>query len=405
MIINLIKTYFMPAMVLLVIFLNEICSCTQILTGITEGSVVEHAWAILLAGVTYTMLLLDGMRGKLTKRNIRVLSLLFVILVLYFVTSFFYNESRPLHFSNLLMFISESIPAAYIGMRLARCRDFDKINDLLPFFVIPFALLIGTIGIQYAAIGERVNNDDSGLNYQTVSYYTAFSYSYAAYYVFLKQKIKGLYMAILRIVMLFMMFYCGMVCLVSGGRGAFVFIIFISLYFAYSYLKNSKKHRMRTIAVLIIIAAVVVWLINRFDVMESAGMLRVMDKMMEDEHREILYHRAYEAFIASPILGNGVGSVWWTVGFYSHNMILDLLSEVGILGTTIVFIILIKTALKLLRLFRYNHIFLFFMIVMLGALVRSMFSGYWVAAIKLFFICSLMYCLPRNKMKIEIWKR
>lgn len=397
--INRLKEYFIPAMVLLVIFLSEICSCTQILTGIADTSVVEHAWAILLAGIAYLMLMADWMKGKLTNRNILVFDFLLVTLVLYFTTSFFYNETRPLHFSYLLVFISESIPAAYLGMRLARGGDFDKINDLLPFFVIPFALLIGTIGIQYATMGERVRNDESGLNYQTVSYYTAFSYSYAAYYVFLKQKAKGLYMAILRIVMLFMMFYCGMVCLVSGGRGAFVFIIFISLFYAYSYLKSSKKHRIRTIAVLIVIAAVAVWLINRFDVMESAGMMRVMDKMMEDDHRRFLYNRAYEAFITSPIFGNGVGSVWWTVGYYSHNMMLDVLSEVGIIGTLIVFVILLKTGLKLYKLYGTDHIFLFFMIVMLGALVRAMFSGYWVSAIKLFFICSFIYCLPRIKMK------
>lgn len=403
--ITLVKSYFVPMMVLLIIFLNEICSSTQILAGITDTSIVEHAWAILLAGVTYAMLLLDWKKCKLPKSNIRVLAFLSVILVLYYVTSFFYSEFRPRHFSYFLVFISESIPAAYIGMRLVRSGNFDKINNLLPLFIIPNALLIGTIGVQYAAIGERVNNDDSGLNYQTVSYYMAFCYSYAIYYVFFNRKTKGLFMLIMRGVMLLIMFYCGMVCLVSGGRGAFVFIIFITLFFAYSYLKNTKKHRIRTIAILIIIAVVVIWLINRFNVMESAGMLRVMDKMTEDDHRKYLYNKAYQAFIASPIFGNGVGSVWWTVGYYSHNMILDFLSEVGVLGSLIVLTILTKTAKKMYNLSKLNHIFIFFLIVMLGALMRLMFSSYWVSAVKLFFVCSLIYSYPMIKLKKEqLWK-
>lgn len=397
--IKLAKTYFMPVMVLLVIFLSEICSCTQILTGITDESTVEHVWAIILASITYTMLSVDLMNGKLTKRDKQVLLFLLVTLVLYYLTSFFYSKIHPRHFSYLLVYISESIPAAYIGMRFARSGYFDKVNNLLPFFIIPMALLIGSIGIRYASMGERVENDDSGLNYQTLSYYMAFSYSYSAYYVFLKQQSKGLFMAVSRVMMLFIMLYCGMVCLVSGGRGAFVFIIFISMIFSCIYLRNSRNHRIRKVTVLILIGAIVFWLINHFDVMESAGMQRVMDRLTEDSQREMLYHRAYETFMMSPILGNGVGSVWWTVGFYSHNMILDFLSEVGLFGTVIVIIILAKTAQKLYTLSKMDYLFLFFLIVMIGALVRLMFSSYWVSSIKLFFVCSLTYCLPVLKSK------
>lgn len=392
--IRLAKEYFMPVMVLLVIFLSEICSCTQILTGITDESTVEHAWAFILAGITYTILTVDLMNGKLTKRDKQVILFLLVTLVSYYLTSFFYSKIHPRHFSYLLVYISESIPAAYIGMRFVRSGYFYKVNNLLPFFIFPIALLIGSIGIQYAVMGEYVNDDDSGLNYQNLSYYMAFCYSYSAYYVFLKQQAKGIYLDVTRVMMLFIMLYCVMVCLVSGGRGAFVFIIFISMFFSYIYFKNSKKHRIRTIIVLILIGAIVFCLINHFDVMESVGMQRVMDKLTEDRHRELLYHRAYAAFMTSPILGNGVGSVWWTVGFYSHNMVLDLLSEVGILGTSIIIIILAKTAQKMYNLSKSNLIFLFFLIVMMGALLRLQFSGYWVSSIKLFFICSLIYCLP-----------
>lgn len=392
--IKLAKTYFMPVMVLLVIFLGEICSCTQIVTGITDESTVEHAWAIILAGITYTLLLVNLMNGKLSKNNKHVFLFLAVTLVLYYSTAFFYTRNQPRHFSYLLVFISESIPAAYIGMRFARSQFLDKVNNLLPIFIAPIALLIGSIGIRYALMGERINDADSGLNYQSLSYYMAFSYSYSAYYVFLKQQAKGLFMAATRIMMLFIMFYCGMVCLVGGGRGAFVFILFISILLCYINIKNRKKHRLKTIAVLILLGTIVFWIISRFNIMESVGMQRVMYKLIEDSHREFLYHKAFDSFVASPIIGNGVGSVWWTVGFYSHNMILDFLSEVGVLGTLIVIFLLAKTAFKLYTLSKSNHLFLFFLIVMMGALVRLQFSGYWVSAIKLFFVCSLIYSLP-----------
>ena len=129
------------------------------------------------------------------------------------------------------------------------------------------------------------------------------------------------------------------------------------------------------------VAAATVWFINYFNVMESVGMLRVMGKLTEDDNRMRLYESAYNAFMDSPLYGNGLGSVWWTIGFYSHNMLLDLLSEGGIIWTLIIFSLLIRTIIKLYRYGRIDRVFLFFLIVMIGSLVRITFSSYWGAAI------------------------
>lgn len=388
----------MPIMVLFVVFFEEICSCSQILTRSLDSSLIEHVWAVIMALISYSLILIDFIRGKITKRDFIILFFLFSLLLLYAASSFIYRMP-PKYFSYLLVFIAESIPAAYIGMRFVKSDSKDKINNLLPFFIVPVCLLIGTIGVQYAAIGERVNNDDSGLNYQKVAYFMAFSYAYASYYVFYVKDKKNILSFLLRSLMILMMFFCAMVCLVSGGRGAFVFIIVVSLYLTYIYMRNSKKHRIRSILIIVIVGIITIWLIDYFHVMESAGMARVMDRLTEDDKRMYLYDKAYNAFRYSPLLGNGIGSVWWTVGFYSHNMIMDLLSEGGIIGTSIILIIIFRSFVRLYRLTNKDEVFLFFILVMTGALVRSMFSNYWVAAINLFLVCSMVYGMSNKRIK------
>ena len=390
---KLFRRYFMPLLVLVVVFLDEICSCTQIITGWDE-IFIKHFWAIILASVSYTLLFVDLGKGKIKNKNIKVLLILLLILFFYVLTSLFYGYHHK-YYSYLLVLVAESFSAAFIGMRFAKSHNFKDINNILPFIVIPISLLIGAIGIHYAAIGERIKDDeDSGLGYQTLSYLMAFSYSYACYFVFFKERTHGLYANIMRILMTFFMFYCALVCLVSGGRGAFVFVIFISLFVVFYYLKISKKHHFQAIIIIAFVAVTTAWAINHFNVMESVGMLRVMGRLTEDDNRMRLYESAYTAFMDSPLWGKGLGSVWWTVGFYSHNMLLDLLSEGGIIWTTIILFILMKTLFKLYRYGEIDRVFLFFLIVMLGALVRYTFSSYWVAGHKLFFLCSMMYCLP-----------
>lgn len=398
---KIFEAYFMPIMVLIVVFLNEICSCLQIITGTIEGSVITHRVAIVLATMTYLLLFYDLCRGKFCGKDFKVLVLLAVIAALYAITPSFYSGTKPRHFSYLLVFISEAIPSAYIGVRASRGIKWENVNKLLPFFVLVSSLLIGTIGLKYASIGERVGNDDSGLNYQSVSYFMAFGFSYSCYYSLIVEHTKPWFKSPIWILMLLNMLFCAMMCLVSGGRGAFVYIVVIASFLLYYYLKSSKKKRFRAIISVAIIIAVVVWMIGYFDVMESAGMLRVMDRLTEDDSRMWLYRRAYNAFLQSPILGNGVGSVWWTVGFFCHNMFLDVLSETGIVGISIVLYIFGDTLIRLYKWSSKNKIFFLLIIIMSGALVRNMFSGYWVAAVKLFFICSFVYCIKAREVLIK----
>lgn len=388
----------MPFVVMYAIFMGVIGCSIQILTGSLDATYIDHILAIIFSVISMGIFIHDMSKGYITRKETHVLIVLFIILVLYALAPSFYG-SHWKHMSYLLVFVSETIPAAYIGMRAARTENMNKIGDLLPLFLIPTSLLIGTIGLRYAAMGERVNNDDSGLNYQSLSYIMSYAYAYSVYYVFFhEQQVKSFFCKTLKFIMLLMMFYCALVTLTGGGRGAFVFMIIITVLMALYYIKYSEGQKLHSFIVIGTITVVVIWMIEYFSVMSSAGMERVMGKLTEDYNREVLYETAYEAFLESPIIGNGIGSIWWKVGWYSHNMFLDLLVETGMIGTFIVSVFIINFLFKLNRYTHRDKFYVFLMILIMSAIVRYTFSGYWMSAVRLFMICSWVYCLPRKEV-------
>lgn len=404
---KLIKTYWLPAAVLFVVFFNELFNCFAIVTGTAIESGMKQYEAILLAAVGYSMMASDFFKKKITKREHRIIAVLFAMLFLYMLTPVFYGGSQPSHTVYLLVFGSECIPAAYIGIRLARSKSFHKVIILLPFVVIPISLLIGTIGLAAAMMGTVVHSssgigDEAGLNYQILSYFMAFSYTYAFYYAFYGNKESGIINHLLRVVMAVDMFYCAVVCLLGGGRGAFVYIVAITLFMLFYYFKSSKKHRAHAFVVVALLIIASVYVISSMDIMNSAGMGRIIGKLTEDESRSELYNTAFDVFLTSPIVGRGMGSVWWTIGFYCHNLILDLLSETGLLGALFFLSVIWKSIIKLYKYSYVDKFYLFLLFVLTGELTNCMFSGYYIAAYNVYFVCAFAYCLPYKTAKLNV---
>ena len=386
-------------MALFTIFIGEIEYSIQILTGSVVGGEVKYILAIFLAVISYSLMFCDLINKKIKKRDRNILLLLFFLLILYTSTSFFYGIKNR-YLSYLLVFIAESIPAAYIGIRLSKSPNIEKTNRLLPFFIIPTTLLIGSLGLRYAMMAELANSrsgEVEDLGYQSLSYLMAFSYSYSCYFLFIMKRKTGIIWFFIRCAIALLILFSVMICLTAGGRGGFVFIVAISMFLLYYYIKSSKRSRIKALVVVTILILLIVYLIGRFNVMESAGMARVMDRLTEDDNRMWLYQKAYKAFLEAPILGNGVGSIWWTVGFYCHNAFLDILAEMGVIGCLFFLYIIVRTIWRLMMSAKTHPIYIFLFIVFSGSLVHNMFSGYWVSAIKLFFVCSFVFSLPKRK--------
>lgn len=406
---RLINTYLLPVVVLFVIFFDEFFNCAAIVVGFTVESGMKQYEAMLLAAIGYSMLAYNLLNGRINKREHQVFVVLFAILFLYILTPVFYNNSINKHTVFLFVYGAECIPAAIIGMSFAKSVNLHKVNDLLPFVVIPITVLIGTLGLAAAMMGTTVGaasyqeGGDSGLNYQSLSYFMAFSYTYAFYYAFYGNQKRGLVNLLTRVAMAADMLFCLAVCMMGGGRGGFVYMVIISIFLLFFYLKSSKRHRGHAAIIIILLVLASIYIALSMDVMQSKGMERVANNLTEDGTRRQLYQSAFDVFLSSPIIGKGVGSIWWTVGFYCHNMFLDLLAETGLIGTFFFISIIWRSFKKLYRLSDSDKIFLFMFLIMAGGFVKYMFSGYYIGAIQLYFVCSFVYCLPQYKSKsIEI---
>lgn len=390
-------SYLFPIFLLIVIFSEEIFYGFMALTGISVESGMKSRMAIVIAAVGYLMLLSDIVNARLNARNAKQFVALLLVLVLYVITGVLYGGGNAKHTSYLLVYGSYCVPAAYVGMRLARERNLTGINKLLPFFVIPLTLIIGSNMGRYMAESVLVREDASGLNYQSVSYFMSFFFSYSAYYCFFSNvDHKGFWKRILYFAMLANMFASALFCLFGGGRGAFVYIVFITLYLIWSLYSSNKGHRGYIVLIIAIISVVFLYLFMKLDVLDSAGMTRITEQLTADDEREELLGKALDAFKESPIIGHGLGSIWWTVGFYSHNIVADLMAETGIIGTGIVLYVLLLIFCRLYKMYKLEKSILFVILVYLGTLVEVTFSGYWIAAHQLFFAYGFVFALNRK---------
>ena len=179
-------------------------------------------------------------------------------------------------------------------------------------------------------------------------------------------------------------------------------MIAITVYLSFRSLQHvSFVTRLWTSILIILSAVVLLFLANRYGVFGSEGFLRVSENLTFDPVRNELRHRAISAFQESPIIGNGLGSIWWKLGFYSHNIVTDLLVESGIIGTFIIGLIMIRCLIRIARDSRKNRISLFLFIVFLGAITEVTFSGYWLSASKLFLIYGYVYATTRPLLHIK----
>lgn len=393
---SFIKHNYIPVLSLFVIFFDEIFNSVVLLLGITTVEGIKQYQAVLLFLIVAPILALDMIGGRWDKWTRQVVFVCFAILGLYALTPLFYGAPPSFYFTYLYCYVAECIPAAYIGSLLAKNPSVERVNVWLPIFLIPVTLTIGTVGLSAAMVGGIVGHDENSgaLSYHTLSYMMAFSFSYSCYLCFFGGLKKTRFSRFLKIVLFFTMLFSILICILGGGRGAFLLILAESLFLFFFYFSNSNSNSViiKSAIVCSVVVIIVFFAIINFDLMESSGISRLQNRLTYDEARASLYNEAFELFFSSPIWGNGLGSIWWTMGIYSHNMIFDFLAETGLLGTSVFVILLLRTIFCSLKLSRVSPVCLLMLIVLMGSLVNGFFSGYWIGSIKLFFICSFVHC-------------
>ncbi len=392
---------FFALFALFVIFNDELFYAFMYVTKIQLMSGMKGRLAMVTAAVAYLLMLYDMVTRRFSQRNFWQIVALSMILVLYLFTGLLYPHGWEYHYyvAHLLAYGGLSIPAAYVGMRLARGGYERSMLICLPYYLIVVAIVVGMATLTGFSENRILgwSADDNGMNYQSSSYFMSFCFAYSAFYVFfLNDMKKNAWQKMISLAVVPLVFLCAVGTIVGGGRGAFVNLLVATAFIVFRVFQRSTgKMGIKYIIMLAGAITVMIYLAVHYGIFDSAGALRVAGSLTVDEGRAELRRLALVSFGKSPLIGHGVGSIWWEVGFYSHNLIADILCETGFLGALVIIVTLAIIFFRLARGSKVNSLDFFLLLIYMGHMVHDMFSGYWISSPALFLVYGYVYGKPK----------
>lgn len=382
--------------ILVVAFSYSIYFVIATFLGIPQEGVVFRLYSGILAVVVAFVFFLSIHR---IPRRIYIGGLLLcaIIILLYFSTRCFYDEVNNRYTSYFLSMGVRFIPAVLTGMYML---SHDDIMKKVEYALLPFILLytITLASVAFTAnigvnIAQTFNTDF--LNYQSISYYSIFAFGFNMYLIVQSRYRRYILiaLAILQVI----------ITIMAGGRGAFVLGCVFTLYFALKHITFSKliSYILIGLAVLLTINAI----LSDNEIFKM-GFERIFNffgntEAIGTDNRWIRWNLAWNAFTKSPVFGHGLGSVFYEVGFYSHNIFTDMLCEGGV----VLFLIFIFVLMKFIRasqiLITEDYRNEIIVIVFLCSFVMNSFSGYYLSDTGIWL--SLTYVLCKNSLNNRLY--
>ena len=387
--------------ILVVAFSYSIYFVIATFLGIPQEGVVFRLYSGILAVVVAFVFFLSIHR---IPRRIYIGGLLLcaIIILLYFSTRCFYDEVNNRYTSYFLSMGVRFIPAVLTGMYML---SHDDIMKKVEYALLPFILLytITLASVAFTAnigvnIAQTFNTDF--LNYQSISYYSIFAFGFNMYLIV---QCSNSYTRYRRYILIALAILQVIITIMAGGRGAFVLGCVFALYFALKHITFSKliSYILIGLAVLLTINAI----LSDNEIFKM-GFERIFNffgntEAIGTDNRWIRWNLAWNAFTKSPVFGHGLGSVFYEVGFYSHNIFTDMLCEGGV----VLFLIFIFVLMKFIRasqiLITEDYRNEIIVIVFLCSFVMNSFSGYYLSDTGIWL--SLTYVLCKNSLNNRLY--
>lgn len=344
-------------------------------------------------------------KGKISKRNFGILVVYLLVLLLFLVTVFRYGGFNSLVRGQFLYYCSASVSAGLMGMVIAQKGRIASIGKWIPIFSV---LLTYTV-LSSLLFSKGLTNagqlyDDSGMSYQNAAYYCALAFGLNLYYLIFNSEFETFKWAD-RIKLLLYVLIIPQVAIMfwAGGRGGFLlFIVYVIAFTGIAFYKFRLSLKTLLIAIgVITVSTVVVQLVTKVSI-NTLGLERVLNFIngkSSNADRTVLYSAAIKAFRKSPILGNGISSVFYEVGFYSHNIFTDILCEGGIVGILLFVSILVFYIRKQIKMMKCFGPTTFSFVIFLYGITMAMASSYYLSNHLLIF--SVVYVLASKELSYE----
>ena len=359
-------------LILLLLFSGPVLNSFLYLFGITASS-GQLAIIYLFVDVSSVVLYFCIKKPHVPKNLVYTMCVLALILVGFIITSQNYQDYDAQFYSELKLYLA-TVPAVLaLSLSVSHTKHFNINTSLILYADVALTVILVFLIRTYSNVdGSSLIHDDSGFLYQNISYYSAFNVGLTLFLIYEKKFKK----AFTRILCYALVFAQVAICVLSGGRGGLLLsIILISLFIILQLRKN----------ILILVPVFLVGFVLLFvpiPGIENESISRSLSVFSGggiDELRADLQSQAISFFMQKPIFGNGIGSVFYLVGIYSHNFVTDILCETGIVGLLafacllFVFVKMSKGAVRKGSLYRLAIVFF------ICGIVMNSFSGYiWV---------------------------
>lgn len=332
------------------------------------------------------------------KINKKVFYLLIIIAIISF--SYYLSPFSPtkLAENNFLFFMMWSIPASLCGIMAAKSSKYtiDKFFKVI-FFVFSICI-INIILIPYI-MGNLPSYINFGLlNYQNVSYISAFIVGIGLYFITESNtKFKIVYL----------IFICLLlpVIFIAAGRGGAVLLILYILLTTVNIIVKKSIPLVNKIIIIGIVAIGSLTFITTAISLDDTG--RTFSYITADgldlnntSGREDVYKADINTIKNSPIIGYGLFNYYHLVNNIPHNIIMEILLISGVIGLSISIVICYFLFKKYIKNFEENSPDRLIGYIFLYPITMLMFSSNFLIVSELWFV--IFYVLAKYKERRNV---
>lgn len=317
------------------------------------------------------------------------LTILFVVFILLDITivSFVHSPIDETAKDTFIEMTVKTIPAILLAIVAARKNILRAMTEVLDVFVLVMSIgyIRPLIGMLIGGVTRGGLFSTFGVDYQTISYYSAYWFCLDLFMIFVGVKYiqsnmrRSIGFQIIRIVCAIILFITS---LSTGGRGGFILIVADILFWFVLYMVRRKRYKQLVVSVaFLIIGYFVVNNIIGKSVSLQLGFARVFEFIGPEgfnwagtSGRDVIYQKVINIIKQSPIVGYGI-----TGGNYHgvkscHNWFLEMMVEGGILYLGFWVFLLLTFTKKIIKAVRHDECYLLIWTIFTTDFIGLMFS-------------------------------
>lgn len=326
-----------------------------------------------------------------TKKAVLICALIYVVIA-FWMTQYRYGVVNPSFINAFLNMGVRIVPVMFLGCVITR-KDYYSLVRFVPVIVFLFTFSVYVCIQRDGGLGQGNQRYNDAINtYQELAYYISYAYCLSLSWM-LFGKGKRALEKIVTIIMLCMVPVQLFSLLTLGGKGAII-SAGVSTCILAVYHPNIRKW-----SPFLLVVGCVIGLCRIPYLAMLPGVYRFLNMFADasTSTRFILWQKAFEAGWNKLIVGNGVGSIFYIVGFPSHNIFLDWFAEYGLLGFLVCICLLGIAFYKMHQVVQYDTKYMIIGIMFINAFIMSVVSGYYLGDPALLGIVAHIFCMDGGK--------